>query len=221
MIGSPLAFTRTAFVLIFMSRQLMLLRAMSMNCWAYWGASKKGERRTHFFPAMIFATWASTAASHSGMVSSMRLPSTTLIVPVIYRASSRAQFSLIPNTAKVVMALLQAVERFLKKLAHRQLFVLVVIQCALDVGASLFGIVSKALQLIFCIISLAFEHADIIAKTLGLGARINALRGKAPGQLCGGGRLKRRVVQALFVAQSTCRDAHGLSPGVRLPRRLA
>ncbi|OLY75626.1 hypothetical protein AU074_22860 [Pseudomonas sp. ATCC PTA-122608] len=107
------------------------------------------------------------------------------------------------------MALLQAIEGFLKKLAHRQIFVLVVIHCALDVGASLFGIVSKAIQLVLSIISLAFEHADIIAKTFSFGTWINALRGKAAGKLSGGGWLKRRIVQAPFVAQGTCRDAHG------------
>ena len=44
MIGLPLASTRTAFVLMRRSRQMMLRRAISMNCWAYWGGIEKRRK---------------------------------------------------------------------------------------------------------------------------------------------------------------------------------
>lgn len=93
------------------------------------------------------------------------------------------------------------------------------VHCALDKGAGLFSSTTQPIQLFVGVIRLAFKHADVFAQILQSGVRVDVALGDAAGQLIGGTRLKRGVVEKLIFLEGTCWNAHGLSPYSLWPRQ--
>src|SRR5450830_11757 len=111
MIGSPWASTIVRLAFIRISRHLLPLRASSMKCSAYCGASKSGLSCFTLTPPMICSAFWVTFSSQSSTESSILWPGrcgSGRVVLTVFLASAMATSRVIPNTAKVLMGYLQA-----------------------------------------------------------------------------------------------------------------